>query len=508
MSNNIRKFFELSTSYGSVLNGRRAKAEIERLLDDCQLNKDEIFNYWDEFLSCFEGFDCLEEDVKAILSNFAYFYYKEKAFLSSRLLRLIARGAVYKGFSRLVKAGWKLKRRVRFLGRVFIFIGRRGLSLCDYLGEKFLEKLCFTRLYSAPFINSLFHYFGRDPKELIEKNINQIPVCPNTSPVFKNSNSYGCALIGLDLLPSGGELYFIESNFTPGHYMSRHNCFPEGDTLCWHLVDYAKQCGFSKVAFYPTNFQQHFKRDLEIEWEKIASKNEIVIDIIDDDYLGSPWKRKVGTMINYKEKGCLFVVGRYVDSPVTNLVVRKGMMEKAIDVYNQKCKNNKKIPLPKIIESNAELLKLKNSKKYPNIIVKNKYVDQAKGIHIFNVKSLPDISMDQNYIVSEFRVPDTIKKVVDGKTEEFVYLFRTYLLLTPQGPIYLGARKDISGTPVPEILNEGEVPNITPYITNLNKPGDYCIGHSPEEDKACEKATLKIGRFLHAYVEKKYSFSN
>jgi hypothetical protein len=506
MNDNLKKFFTISMSNNLLVNGYRAKREIEKLVKDCGLRNNDILEYLDKFLFYFEPYSCLDSSVRENLSSFSYFYYKEKAYISSYILKILARGPMFKIFQYLVKLGWKLKRRTNFVGRVLIFLGRNGLNLCNKAGTLFLIIFYFTPFYRAPFLNSLFRYYRCDPKELIENYIEKIPVCPHTSPVFRINTNYGCALIGLDLLPSGGELCFIESNFTPGHYMSRHNCFPDGDTLCWHLIDYAKDLNFNEVLVYPTNFQQHFKRSLEIEWKKIAYKNNISIEIIDDAYLGSPWKRRIGPMLKYDGDSSLYVIGRYIDSPLSNLVVRKGEMEEKIHVFNKNCAESEIIYLPNIIKNANDIYKNERlDKRFPNLIIKNKYIDQAKGIHLFKTDKIPEKAMDPKYIVSEYKVPDTIKNVVNGTEVEFVYLFRTYLLITPDGPIYLGARKDISGTPVPDFLGDGEIFDIAPYITNLNKSGDYCIGHSAEEDNKCEVATLKIGRFLHDYVMKKYA---
>lgn len=184
------------------------------------------------------------------------------------------------------------------------------------------------------------------------------------------------------------------------------------------------------------------------------------------------------------------------------------MMEEYIAKYNEKADNTDKILLPEIFTADnlSKSLNIKNNR-FPNIIVKNKNVDQAKGIRLFKTTSIPDMVDTSDNIICEYVVPDTIKKETDGELYEYVFLFRTYLLITPYGPVYCGARKDVSGTPIPDFLEDGVVCDIAPYITNLTTAGDYCIAHSSEEDEKCKEATLKIGRFLYLYVKDKFDFN-
>jgi len=58
----------------------------------------------------------------------------------------------------------------------------------------------------------LWQYLGVNPDNLIQNYINQIPLDPRISPVFKSKSSWvaSCGLIGIDFLPSGGKLYFID----------------------------------------------------------------------------------------------------------------------------------------------------------------------------------------------------------------------------------------------------------------------------------------------------------
>jgi len=450
--------------------------------------------------------DQLKEDYKRSLSEYALRHYQEKAFSSCHAVKWIAKGKIYKFAARTIRIGWRVRKYGFFISRVLIFAGRKTILLCKKLASGLLGMLKRMNFCKAPALDQLFSICKSDAN-IIENYIEQIPATPDTGIVFKipGRDSFACALIGLDLLPSGGELFFIEANMSPGHYVARHRCFPEGDTLCWHLIRYAQQMEFGRICFYPTARQKHFDGKLETCWQRIAESNNILLEIIDDAYLGSPYERQSNNQIIYDKAGCLFVNAHYQDTAICNMISRKGRLEALINEHNAKCGEEKRIPIPMLYDRSVSNKVKQGEDKYPNVIIKNKYIDQAKGIRIYKTETLPDVSDEGEYIISEYVAPDTIKKEIDGGVHEFVYLYRTYLIIGPAGAVYAGARKDISGTPLPERCEKGEIRNIAPYITNLTTAGDYCVAHSIEEDGQCQKATLDIGNIIYEWFARKYA---
>ncbi len=454
-------------------------------------------------------FDGLADCTKKKLADFALHYYEEQNYQTRKFSKFIARGFIYRFFVKIIKYGWIVRKKLFFLSRVLIFLGRRGIDSIEYIARKYNSLTYFTSLNNAPFLSIVYSYFGADKKNVIENYVKEIPSSKYTSPVFKvaNKNSLCCGLIGFDFLPSNGELYFIEGNFNPGHYIDRHLLFPDGDVVCRHIVSYAKKSRLKHIVF-SAGFQKYFDGKVEDAWREIATKNDVDIEIIDDAYLGSPYDRLDSSKLDYDNHETLYVTSRYFDNPLSNMVVVKGELDKNISTYNMRVDKKDRILLPEGIDKNILPESLpKKHKRFPNFIVKNKYIDRAKGIHLFKADSIPDIALNADYLVSQYVVPDTIKKEEDATVKEYVYLFRTYLLITPDGPIYVGTRKDVSGTPLPESLVEGEVTDIAPYITNITTAGDYCVAHTPEEHLLCKEATLRVGIMLHNFLKEKYDLT-
>lgn len=452
------------------------------------------------------NWDQLKEDYRRVLSEYALHHYQEMALNSCHAVRWIAKGEIYKIAARTIGIGWRVRKYGLFSSRVLIFAGRKTILLCRKLASGLLGMMKRMNFCKTPALDQVFSICKIDTN-IIENYIEQIPATPDTSIVFNipGRDSFACALIGLDLLPSGGKLYFIEANMSPGHYVARHRCFPEGDTLCWHLIRYAQQMKFGRICFCPTARQKHFDGKLETYWQRIAESNNILLEIIDDAYLGSPYKRRSNDQIKYDQPGCLYVNAYYQDTAFCNMISRKGHLEGLINRHNAKCGQEKRIPVP-ILYDKREPNRIKQGDgKYPNVIIKNKNIDQAKGIRLYKTEILPEVSDDGECIISEYVAPDTIRKEIDGGVQEFVYLYRTYLIISPAGAVYAGARKDISGTPLPERCEKGEISNIAPYITNLTTAGDYCVSHSMGEDRQCEKATMDIGNLIYDWFARKYA---
>lgn len=507
MENGAHAVIQSALHQRERMSRRRVRKDIQIIRKKHNLKDQDINAIMNQLPELLGHWDQLKEDYKRSLSEYALHHYQEKrAFHGCHMAEWIAEGTIYKIAARIVSRGWLVRKYYRFSGRVLIFVGRKTILLCKILASGLLRMLKRMDFYKAPALDQLLSIYKIDAN-IIEEYIKQIPATPDTSIVFKipERDSFACALIGLDLLPSGGKLYFIEANMSPGHYIARQHLFSEGDTLCWHLIRYAQQMGLGRICFYPTAKQKHFDGKLESFWQRIAESNNILLEIVDDAYLGSPYVRRRSDQIIYDQAGCLFVNAYYQDTALCNMISRKGRLEGLINEHNAKCGEEKRIPIPMLYDR-RESNQIKQGKdKYPNIIIKNKNIDQAKGIRLYKTETLPEVSDEGECIISEYVAPDTIEKEIDGGVRQFVYLYRTYLIISPAGAFYAGARKDISGTPLPERCERGEIRNIAPYITNLTTAGDYCVAHSVEEDRQCQKATIDIGNILFKWFARKYA---
>lgn len=139
----------------------------------------------------------------------------------------------------------------------------------------------------------------------------------------------------------------------------------------------------------------------------------------------------------------------------------------------------------------------------PNIILKNIYIDRKKGIRLFKADRLPQFNKDQN-IAYEFLNLDLIRRNINGVERQYAYTYRTHLLLTPSGPIYAGTTKIVNTIPVPSIIKDGNIKDISPFLfssigTAKNKQP------SREEDFMCKQVTLSVGNVIYDFLRKKHS---
>jgi hypothetical protein len=302
-------------------------------------------------------------------------------------------------------------------------------------------------------------------------------------------------------LSSNGNLYFLESNFNSGHSIKRHYAYDDGDTVCHHFCAYAKSIDLKKIAFYPYSFFS-FPINLEKEWKNIAKYYNVEIEIIDVPSIGSPAKRKSDFIITCKSNNTLYINGRWIDCPLGRLIYIKGLLDKEIENYNREAKNHTKINIPKRIYFDNELSRIEKSNGLPNIILKNIYIDQKKGIRLFKTDKLPKFNKYQN-IAYEFLKLDLINRNIDGVERKFAYKYRTYLLLTPFGPYYAGTKKVVNTIPVPSLVNNGHIKDISPFVYDTHGTAKT-EQPSRQEDIKCEQVTLNVGNVIYDFLRKKH----
>ena len=143
--------------------------------------------------------------------------------------------------------------------------------------------------------------------------------------------------------------------------------------------------------------------------------------------------------------------------------------------------------------------------RFPKIIIKQKRKDDAEGIVLLNSFEVPDEFKRDDYIISQFLAPDLIGIDVDGKIIEFVYKIRSIIIMTVNGPVYLGSYILRSSVPVPDCLSEGVVEDISPFIANYSYGGFY-QDVTKKEDKVYRDASLAVGNSINQFIKRKYSF--
>ena len=504
LDRNIIKLIQENT--GSFIAGSMAAAKIKAFLKENGCSRkyiDIFFSHPDKTLG---SFDSLPADVQDELARAAHFHIQEMNLLTNLLAQSFAYGYIQKMGGYLVHLGWKLRgTQSDHINSTLVRIGRKIIRQGRDVSRTFIRYLRFTRFYHAPFIHMLWMYAKADPWPLIQNYIKRTPVDSRLSPVFKcaDQGAASCGLIGIDLLPSRGKLYFIESNFNPGHNITRHLISPEGDILCHRLTDWAAKNGYTRIVFFPFNYPGIFEKKLEDAWRSIALKKGINIEIVDDPTIGSPWPRSRRVLMNCNSPGTLYVNGRHLVSPLSRVISEKGLLDEEIRRFNEHVHVEERIPIPQVIRNEEDIPPVADDTEFPNIIIKNARLDETKGVYLYKSKHLPAGANSWPNIAYEYIIPDLVVKEDQGVMKRYVYLFRVYLLITPDGPVYLCARKGISSVPVPKTMPFGMVEDKSPYITNYHA-GAYYVTHSDDEEQACRKAALSIGAVIFRFLKEKH----
>lgn len=489
----------------ACVRGSTARRKIKGFFKDKAFSPDDLVAFFTDLDQRLGPFDGLPEAFRANLAAAAEFRIREDHLLSHAGARFLAHGPLLKMGASLVHGGWKLKGgRLDRLHPYLMTLGRKAQKAAPRLAQDLLRRLRFTRFYKAPFLHVLWTSIEFDPGALLQDYIQNIPVDHRVSPVFKvpSLRTEACALIGIDLLPARGKLYFLEANFNVGHHIDRHRLFPQGDTVCRHLLDWAAEKGYPRVVFFPTNYTS-IREDIEEAWHQIAADRGVGLEIVDNPYRGSPWPRSRTTLMDLRSPRTLFVNGRYLAGPLARLVGEKGLLEREIGRFNATLPAERQVPVPKMIVRQDDVPPLDKDGLFPNIIVKNARVDQAQGVSLYRTTRLPEEANSWPRLAYEFVVPDLIVREEREGIRRYVSIFRSYLLITTEGPVYLGARKDVSSMPVPDALPLGTVANASLYITNLHL-GAHSEAHSEMEDEKCRAAVLSLGAVIDRFIKNKY----
>ncbi len=496
-----------------VMTGEEASLAIDEIMKEAGCSSGEMREFWkmpEESLGPFAG---LPADVKKGLGDSALFSFIEWHSLTSPLLDRAVHGTRARFGYRLIKLGWILIHRLHFKGGgQVVRLGRKLVSLARARGRNLLTKNRFTDRYHMPLAYALWVHCGCDVLGLIQDYIEDIPLDRRVCPVWRSegSNSESCMIVGIDTLMHEGKVYFVESNINPGFHSDRMNLYPDGDPVCRNIVEYAAEKGYSRIVFCPANVVASFVKtsylmevELEASWRAIAAEKGIELEVVDSPVLGSPYNRRSELFMSDDVRDTLFVNVRDLHSPLSRLLGMKGKLEDHLSVCNKKLPEADQVLLPREIANDSELPPPDRAPRFPNIIVKDITLDRAEGIVMYKCSTLPEGANEGTRQAFEYVVPDRVRKEVNGSTEEFVFVFRSHILLTPDGPRYLAVRKDLSAEPVPASLDEGQVQNKRAYISNLHL-GSYSVQTTDEESSAHERFSLAVGTPLCDLLRKKH----
>jgi len=377
------------------------------------------------------------------------------------------------------------------------------------LAKLVLSIIRFSSIYETPFAAGLWGYCGCDVFWIIEEYLEGIPIDRDVSPVFlePSGNEEAALLIGVDELKKEDSLFFLESNMNLGMRPGMEVFFDGREPIGSRLVEYASLQGHETVEYFARNVvsmeeEKCFPTELETSWADLATEAGIDLSIVDAPNLGSPRNRMRSFFPSFPKRNILVVYGRDVPSPISRILGTKGRVEQLLRGFKAEGLDSDSVRLPTEIRDSADLPPVAAETRFPNLIVKQRDIDRCEGISLYKVDKIPEgIDWDVSS-ANEFLVSDLVETEEEGKIREHVTHFRLYLLLTAGGPFYLGARKNISGDPVPESLGWGKVDDVAPFLSNLNL-GGWFEAPSPTENQLCEAFALEVGRCLLGFLRKR-----
>jgi hypothetical protein len=363
-----------------------------------------------------------------------------------------------------------------------------------------------------PFLYALWIHCGCNISGLSQDYIQGIPLDKRICPVWSNKaqNSESGLLIGIDALVHDNEVFFLESNMNPGFHAERLRYFSSEDPVFRRIVEYSVEKGYKRIVFYPSkvaspqiNVGSLMECELENSWRAIASKYDLVLDVIDSPMVGSPWPRTTAHHMPVDSQDTLFVNARDVPNPISGVLHTKGELEQRLQEYYLDLSTTDKMHLPRQVRAGDEVPWYDPSSPFPNIIIKDSRLDKGEGIRLFKLDQLQVSTLGEDSRAYEYVVPDRVTRIVDNLKREFVCSFRIHILLTSNGPVYLGIRKDVSSEPVPDRLTFGPVGNIRAYVSNQYL-GAYSMMASPSEEEICRKSSMTVGSFLYKLFLQKH----
>ena len=378
------------------------------------------------------------------------------------------------------------------------------------LARNLQSRIRFSSEYEIPFSAGLWTYCGCRVLPIIESYVEGIPADPQVSPIYldPSRNQEAALLLGIDALNHQGSLYFLESNMNPGMRPGLEAFYQGREPIGAGLVQYAASHGHAAVRYFAGNTENSdpkkcFPSEMEDLWAVQAAEAGVELSIVDAPNMGSPFRRRRSSLPGDSPANTLVVYGRDVPSPMSRILGTKGLVESLLQSWKRENPDGDarragadEVQVPREIRSSADLPPVDAGSRFPNLIVKEREVDRGEGLSLYKVEALPeDLDRDRAFS-TEFVAPDPVRVVKEGREQEHVSHFRIWILLTARGPVYLAARKNISGTPVPESLAWGKVADLAPYISNLNLGGGWFEAPSFQENELCRGFGLAVGRCL------------
>lgn len=431
---------------------------------------------------------------------------QELTFTTTDRLHRSVHGPLFRLGGELAREGKRMRQRGgwrRHPGRALFGVSRLATSGCRGAGRAWMSGTRYAPFARTSWLHALWRWAGVDPMVVGVEYVDDIPSDPRVCPVGGpwSSGSESCGLVGVDFLTSGGQPVFLEANFNLGISGNRVPAYPAGDPICAGLVRYALERGSRRIVHYPTSLW-FYDEVLRRAWREQAAAAGLVYEVRDDPVQRSPFRRRWEPLMNVEEEGALFVNSRALPSPLRTLIWKKGLLEREIERRQLRGEVVTPVRVPRRVGSEADLEGLEPDPRFPDVIVKHSLRDMATGHTLWKSPRVAAVLRAPDHVAWEYVRPDRVTRAQGGPPVDLAFIFRTYLLITTDGPRFLGARKVVSRVPIPSGLPDGPVADIRPFVVNTRLAASAEEPSPPEMD-VMKAATLEVGRAIGAFLRRK-----
>ena len=478
-----------------------ARRVVERLRRETGCTREDYRELWARPEASFGSFESLPGSLQEALRAAVVREMEERRLATGSSLRRGVPAPVFRIGSALSRAGRWIRSRGRAwrkMGRGVYLCGRGVCWLSERVRRAWLDATRFSPLAEVPPLHALWTWAGVDPMRPAIRYVRGIPCDPSASPVFRDTrrNVEAWTMVGLDLLPSDGDIYYVEANVNPGYMMGRHEKYPEEDPLVAMMVEHARRRGQDRLVLFPSSITC-IGGELEAIWRRQARGAGLELEVRDDPRRRSPYRRPCDPVMDPAAEDTLYLNVRTLHHPLCVLLGEKGLFEEEIARHNRRVPSEERIPAPRRIRSPADLPPTSPEARFPNVIVKDPHLDEARAIWPHRVTDLDEVALRSPNVAFEFVPPDLEELTQNGVSGEYGIKFRVNLLITPDGPRVVETVKATGGAPVPERLEEGPVADLRPYVVNSHVEGSEYFDASDEEHRRAAPAASRIGSLIH-----------
>jgi hypothetical protein len=365
------------------------------------------------------------------------------------------------------------------------------------------------RWVPRPSVGDLLAALGKTPRWLMRGFAEGVEVDRRCRGFFYDPDRrvvYGY-LLGLDLVPTTNGVVCYEANLNAGISERMRRTFFDTDPIPAGLADFAQERGLGRVIWVGADltpldpwFHVQLKEGLEREGVELEVLEDERLSPRNDVPDGVPVPARALFPPHDPPEGTLVVRLRSYRIEPDNLVGNKEVFSNALGPELERKGDDRVSVLP--FDVTPGEVRLPDDPGLPNLVYK--YPTENKGEGVFFLRA-----RDAEHAVALGRIIDRRTGERGGRFQPFVssavlpgrkiYEYRTWVLTTPDGVRYLGARRRETVTPLPVDLPEGIAERRDPFIIT-GFFGNVSTRADPAEEPHIRDASLAVAEGIQTLL--------